>query len=132
MEQLVARRAHNPKVARSSRVPATSKTVINFWLPFFCLETIYFMFVTYVLYSTHHDKIYIGYTSDLLDRYHSHNQLATKGYTVKFRPWQVIHVEFYDSKQEALKREKELKTSRGRAFIRTKIQNELVGLLSVG
>ena len=27
MEQLVARRAHNPKVARSSRVPATKEEV---------------------------------------------------------------------------------------------------------
>ena len=79
------------------------------------------MFVTYVLHSTIHDKIYIGYTSDLIDRFHSHNQFATKGYTIKFRPWQVIYVEFFESKQEAMKREKELKSSRGRDFIRTKI-----------
>ena len=79
------------------------------------------MFVTYVLYSAIHDKIYIGYTSDLIDRFHSHNQFATKGYTVKFRPWEVIHVEFFESKQEAIQREKELKSSRGRDFIRNKI-----------
>jgi putative endonuclease len=79
------------------------------------------MFVTYVLYAATHDKIYIGYTSDLIDRFHSHNQFATKGYTVKFRPWQVIYIEFFDSKQEAMKREKELKSSRGRNFVRNKI-----------
>jgi len=79
------------------------------------------MFVTYVLYSDNHDKIYIGYTADLIDRFHSHNKLATKGFTVKFRPWEVIHVEFFDSKQEAMKREKELKSSRGRNFIRTEV-----------
>lgn len=43
------------------------------------------------------DIIYIGYTSDLIDRFHSHNQFATKGYTVKFRPWQVIYIEFFPS-----------------------------------
>ncbi|WP_300357300.1 GIY-YIG nuclease family protein [Fluviicola sp.] len=79
------------------------------------------MFVTYVLYSPVHDKIYIGYTSDLIDRFRSHNQFATKGHTIKFRPWEVIHIEFFDSKSEAMKREKELKSSRGRDFIRTKI-----------
>lgn len=79
------------------------------------------MFVTYILYSTVHDKIYIGYTSDLIDRFHSHNQFGTKGYTIKFRPWRVIHVEFFESKQEAMKREKELKSFRGRDFIRTKM-----------
>ncbi len=79
------------------------------------------MFVTYILYSSAHNKIYIGYTSDLIDRFHSHNEFATKGYTIKFRPLQVVYVEFFDSKHEAMKREKELKSSRGRDFIRTKI-----------
>ncbi|WP_341903909.1 GIY-YIG nuclease family protein [Fluviicola taffensis] len=79
------------------------------------------MFVTYVLYSATYNKIYVGYTSDLIDRFHSHNQFASKGYTVKFRPWEVIYVEFFDSKEEAMKREKELKSSRGRDFIKNKI-----------
>ena len=35
MEQLVARRAHNPKVARSSRVPATIEKDCQFGNPFF-------------------------------------------------------------------------------------------------
>ncbi|ASS50852.1 MAG: endonuclease [Candidatus Fluviicola riflensis] len=68
------------------------------------------MFVTYVLYSITHDKIYVGYTSDLIDRFHSHNELATKGFTIKFRPWTVEYVEFFDSKVEAMRREKELKS----------------------
>lgn len=76
------------------------------------------MFVTYVLYSAIHNKIYIGYTSDLRNRFNSHNELATKGYTVNYRPWVVVHVEFFETKQEAMKREKELKSSRGRNFIR--------------
>ena len=76
------------------------------------------MFVTYVLYSGKFDKIYIGYTADLIDRFKSHNKLATKGYTVKFRPWKVVIVEFFENKSDALIREKQLKSSKGRQYIR--------------
>ena len=80
------------------------------------------MFVTYVLYSEKFDTIYIGYTSDLINRFHSHNSLAKKGYTIKFRPWEVLYLEFSDSKSDAMNREKQLKTSRGRAFIKELIK----------
>ena len=124
---MVARRAHNPKVARSSRVPATEENGNQILVTVFCFYTnSYFMFVTYVLYSKQFDKIYVGYTSDLINRFHSHNLYATKGYTVSFRPWEVLLVEFYDTKTEAMRREKALKSSRGRAFIR-----DQVGLIPV-
>ena len=87
------------------------------------------MFVVYVLYSVNHQKIYIGYTSALIDRFHSHNKFSTRGYTVKYRPWIVVHVEFFESKIAALKREKEIKSSRGRDFIWNQIKQG--GLLSV-
>ena len=70
----------------------------------------FIMFTVYVLFSKVHSKIYIGCTSDLAMRLRSHNELATKGYTVKFRPWQVIYSEEFSSKSDALKREKELKS----------------------
>uniref|UniRef100_UPI00404871ED GIY-YIG nuclease family protein n=1 Tax=Flavobacterium sp. TaxID=239 RepID=UPI00404871ED len=44
--------------------------------------------------------------------------MSKKGYTIKFRPWQVIYVEFFTTKSEALKREKFLKTGNGREFIK--------------
>jgi putative endonuclease len=87
------------------------------------------MFVTYALFSPVYDKIYIGFTSDLIDRYNSHNFLSTKGFTKNFRPWIVVYVEFHESKPAAMKREKELKSSRGRDFVRKQI--ELLGLKSV-
>jgi putative endonuclease len=39
------------------------------------------MFTIYVLYSPPHNKIYIGFSSNIEQRMLSHNQLATKGYT---------------------------------------------------
>jgi putative endonuclease len=76
-----------------------------------------------VLYSELFKKIYIGYTSNLEERLKSHNELATKGWTMKFRPWKVIHTEFFEIKSEALRREKRLKTSAGRKWVWQLINN---------
>ncbi len=75
------------------------------------------MFTVYVLYSTNYDKIYIGYTSDIEQRLISHNQLAVKGYTIKYRPWKLVRSEVFEIKHEAMKMEKQLKTARGRLFV---------------
>ncbi len=77
------------------------------------------MFIVYVLYSQLHEKIYIGFTSNLENRLLSHNSLAKKGWTIKFRPWKVIHTESFDNKAEAKKREKQLKSAQGRVFIQS-------------
>jgi putative endonuclease len=75
------------------------------------------MFTVYVLYSPAFKKIYVGYTSDLAQRIRSHNELAIKGWTIKFRPWKIIHTESFDTKHAAMRREKELKTAKGREWI---------------
>jgi putative endonuclease len=80
-------------------------------------------FVVYILYSEKFDKNYTGYTSNLIERFKSHNIFETKGYTLKFRPWKVIHVEFFNSKSQAMKREKYLKTGIGRELIKKLIEN---------
>ena len=81
-------------------------------------------FHVYVLHSTKLNKIYIGFTSDLEARLKSHNELATKGWTIKFRPWTLVHCENFASKTDAMKREKELKTGNGRLFIRKEILHQ--------
>jgi putative endonuclease len=75
------------------------------------------MWCVYVLYSEDFDKIYIGYTSNLEGRLKAHNELATKGWTIKFRPWKIIHKEIFELKAKAIQREKELKTARGRKWV---------------
>jgi putative endonuclease len=81
------------------------------------------MFTVYVLYSREHNKIYVGYTSDLNSRLDSHNIYSTKGYTVKYRPWNLIHQEHFETKKEAIMREKQLKSAKGREFIWRLIDN---------
>jgi putative endonuclease len=75
------------------------------------------MFTVYVLYSPSFDKIYTGYSSDLNNRFLSHNELATKGYTIRFRPWVIAHMEEFETKTEAIKRENYLKSTQGRKLV---------------
>jgi putative endonuclease len=38
---------------------------------------------------------------------------------VKYRPWKLIHTEVFDTKAEAMQREKWFKSGVGRSFIKT-------------
>ena len=116
---LVTYCAQNPPAewhrSRRSRDIGRKHVVTNFR----CMH-----YTVYVLYSPSTNKIYIGFTSDLEARLKSHNELATKGWTIKFRPWILAYHEKFDSKAEAMKRERELKTAKGRQFIRKEILHQ--------
>ena len=75
------------------------------------------MYHVYGLYSPTYEKIYVGRTSNLQQRLLSHNKLGKKGWTVKYRPWKLVHTEICKTKEEAIRREKQLKSAQGRAFI---------------
>jgi putative endonuclease len=75
-------------------------------------------FTVYVLYSEQFNKHYVGFTSDIEARIKSHNELSTKGYTIKYRPWKLIYTEEYENKKTAMQREKFLKSGKGREFIK--------------
>jgi putative endonuclease len=77
------------------------------------------MFTVYILYSKKHNIHYIGYTSNLIERIKSHNELATKGFTIKYRPWKLIYSEEFQTKSEAMKKEKYFKSGVGREFIKS-------------
>ncbi|MGH2611791.1 MAG: GIY-YIG nuclease family protein [Rhabdochlamydiaceae bacterium] len=82
-------------------------------------------YTVYILFSVSFGKIYIGYTHNLIQRFYSHNFLSNKGWTKSFRPWTVIYTECFRDKSNALKREKQLKSAKGRQWIWQKIKNEL-------
>ncbi|MBK7174860.1 MAG: GIY-YIG nuclease family protein [Bacteroidales bacterium] len=89
-------------------------------------------YCVYILYSEKFNKIYIGCTSNLIERFKSHNELGSKGWTIKFRPWKVIYCEFTSQKLIALTREKQLKGGKGREWIKSKMEMEYtrVGFIS--
>ena len=79
------------------------------------------MFTVYVLHSQIFDKIYVGYTSDIEKRLFAHNHSSNKGWTKNFQPWKIIYTEKYEKKKDAIIREKQLKSSKGREFIRKEV-----------
>ncbi len=78
-------------------------------------------YAVYVLKSLSSSKHYVGYTSNLISRFKSHNELGKKGFTTRYRLWFVIHVEFYHSKNEAWLREKFLKSGKGREWMKKNV-----------
>ena len=78
-------------------------------------------YVVYILASEKTDKLYKGYTSNLIARFCSHNELGTKGWTKGYRPWWVVYVSFYETKKEAMEFESFLKTGKGREWIKRNV-----------
>lgn len=80
------------------------------------------MFIVYAAFNKQVSKIYVGQTKDLEERLKLHNEHKFKGYTSRFSgEWKVIYTESFSTRQEALKREKQLKSYRGREFIKQNI-----------
>jgi putative endonuclease len=80
------------------------------------------MYVVYAIYNKNHSKIYIGQTTDLGRRLLEHNEHTLGGFTSQFDGlWEVIYQEELPTREEALKREKQLKSFRGREFVKKHI-----------
>ena len=83
------------------------------------------MYYVYILYATRYNKSYVGYTHDVEKRIEEHNFTAIKGYTISYRPWALIHTEAFETKTEAIKKEKYYKTGVGREIIKGMIEDFL-------
>ncbi|MFA5750237.1 MAG: GIY-YIG nuclease family protein [Candidatus Shapirobacteria bacterium] len=81
-------------------------------------------FFTYVLKNSQTNKIYIGQTINLKSRIDRHNNLLknkNSSFTHKNKKdgeWLLIYSEEFTERKLAVKREKELKSYRGREFIK--------------
>lgn len=74
------------------------------------------MFRAYVLLSETTGRKYIGQTANIEARLITHNNGESR-YTKNRGPWQLIYDESYSTRSEAMKRERYLKTGKGREFI---------------
>ena len=82
-------------------------------------------FFTYVLKSKLDGKFYTGFTSDLEKRLDEHN--SGKVYSTKRRvPFEIIYFEFCLNINDAVHREKYLKTTYGKQYIRNRLKNYLL------
>ncbi|HEC20969.1 MAG TPA: GIY-YIG nuclease family protein, partial [Candidatus Peregrinibacteria bacterium] len=77
------------------------------------------MFTVYILYNPQ-QRTYVGFSDNFKERLKEHNNIHGKkrGWTRLKGPWRLLHKEEFKNKTEALKREKELKTGKGRDFIK--------------
>jgi len=84
-------------------------------------------YFVYILKSISHNKIYIGYTTNLRVRLDQHNR-GKSNFTSKYLPWRLVYYEYYSSKIDALEREKQLKRF-AKAFgqLKGRIKNSLEG-----
>jgi putative endonuclease len=76
--------------------------------------------VTYILYSSKMDKYYIGACIDLERRLYEHN-IGHSKFTRSGIPWEVKYTEYFETLQEAKKREASIKKMKSRKYIETLI-----------
>ncbi len=76
------------------------------------------MYYTYIIYSDSHSVKYIGQTENLEKRIDEHNNGTLGGFTKNKGPWRLVYYESYNTRAEAMSREKYLKTGVGRDWIK--------------
>ena len=82
------------------------------------------MHYVYVLRSMRDDGFYIGYSANLRKRLEQHSN--GKSLATSFRkPWRLIYYEAYLEQNDALGRERYLKSGGGRKFLKSQLRNYL-------
>ena len=81
-------------------------------------------YYVYVLVSLMDNSWYIGYTSNLDERIIQHNSGRTIT-TSKKMPWEILYYEVSFNKQDAIDREKYLKSGVGRRYLKNRLKNQL-------
>ena len=84
------------------------------------------MYKVYVLENQNDKSWYIGQTTNLENRLRQHNLgYGCKTTKDKVGAWKLIYAEAYSNKQDALGREKFLKSGSGRAYLKKQMKNYL-------
>lgn len=83
-------------------------------------------YYVYILRNESMNFMYVGYSENLRERVLTHNEGKVKS-TKHFTPLSLIHYEAYRNKKDAMRREKYLKTNRGRTTLMTMLEEYFVG-----
>jgi putative endonuclease len=85
------------------------------------------MYTIYALWNEANNKIYIGQTNNIEIRLQQHQKKFKKGsYTASVNgDWKLVYQEEKESRIDALARERQLKSCKGRQFVRDLIKNQL-------
>jgi type I restriction enzyme M protein len=79
-------------------------------------------FYVYVIKCSN-DSLYIGQTQDLRKRWNEHIVGKASDWTKKYPPKFIVHHEIFSTREEAVNREKELKTTNGRRYLKKIIED---------
>ncbi|MBK5278382.1 MAG: GIY-YIG nuclease family protein [Bacteroidia bacterium] len=75
------------------------------------------MFFAYILKSRDYDFLYKGHCEDLNERINQHNSGMTK--SIKpYLPFELVYKEKFETRDEAIKREKYFKSAAGRRYLK--------------
>jgi putative endonuclease len=80
------------------------------------------MYFTYVIWSSRLQKRYVGSAQNIEVRLKQHNSGKTP-FTLRGIPWILIHHEVFETRSDALKREKYLKSGIGRKWLDEMLPN---------
>jgi putative endonuclease len=80
------------------------------------------MFFVYIIYSASRDRYYVGYTGDDLDNRMEKHNTNHAGYTGGLGDWKLKYQESFPDKQQAIRREKEIKLRKSRKYIEELIE----------
>ena len=75
------------------------------------------MYFVYVILSLRRNYIYVGLTSSVERRFEQH-QVGKEATTAPYRPFQLLLAEQYETRREARRREKYLKSGIGKEWIK--------------
>ena len=88
------------------------------------------MFFVYILYSEVFDVYYVGHTDDVHRRILEHNEISTKSYSKKYRPWKLLaYYEVGHERGLAMRIEKYIKKQKNRVFIKMLIEKNDIGFI---
>ncbi len=73
-------------------------------------------YTVYILQSEANGTYYVGSTADVHERLNRHNQGRSR-YTKSGIPWKVVYTEQFNTRSQAIKRERQIKRRKSREYI---------------
>ncbi|MBI3952393.1 MAG: GIY-YIG nuclease family protein [Candidatus Doudnabacteria bacterium] len=80
------------------------------------------MFCVYFLKSLKNNDLYIGSCEDITVRLNRHNRGLVRS-TKAYKPWYLVGQEEYNSRSDAVRRERSLKTGQQRELLKKKYRD---------
>jgi putative endonuclease len=74
-------------------------------------------FYFYIIHSIKLDQYYLGHTQDLQNRIYRHANSGSKS-TKKSKDWKIVYFEEFQSRSEAVRRERQVKHKKSKKYIK--------------